>query len=123
MKTALITGGTKGIGYGIAEAMLVENMNVVITGRNQTTVDEAVESLSKIGKGQIFGVASDVRDMASQQNSVTKTIAKFGSLDILIANAGVGHFASIEDLTAEQRVQRFRQQASPLTIKLAEYFG
>lgn len=102
MKTALITGGTKGIGYGIAEAMLNENMNVVITGRNQTTVDEAVTALSKIGKGQILGVASDVRNLADEQNAVAKTIEKFGRLDVLIANAGVGHFASIEDLTPEQ---------------------
>ena len=96
-KTALITGGTKGIGYGIAEAMLNEEMNVVITGRNQATVDEAVNALAKIGKGQILGVASDVRDLASQESSVTQTVEKFGSLDVLIANAGVGHFASIEN--------------------------
>lgn len=102
MKTALITGGTKGIGYGIAEAMLNENMNVVITGRNQNTVDEAVATLSKIGKGQVIGVASDVRNLTDEQNAVNKTIEKFGGLDVLIANAGVGHFASIEDLTPEQ---------------------
>ena len=102
MKTALITGGTKGIGYGIAAAMLNENKNVVITGRHQTTVDEAVTVLSKIGKGQVLGVVSDVRNLADEQNAVAKTIEKFGSLDVLIANAGIGHFASIEDLTPEQ---------------------
>ena len=102
MKTALITGGTKGIGYGIAAAMLNENRNVVITGRHQTTVDEAVTALSKIGKGQVLGVVSDVRNLADEQNAVAKTIEKFGSLDVLIANAGIGHFASIEDLTPEQ---------------------
>jgi len=102
MKTALITGGTKGIGYGIAAAMLNENKNVVITGRHQTTVDEAVTALSKIGKGQVLGVVSDVRNLADEQNAVAKTIEKFGSLDVLIANAGIGHFASIEDLTPEQ---------------------
>jgi hypothetical protein len=101
-KTALITGGTKGIGYGIAEAMLNEGMNVVITGRNQETVDEAVNALVMIGKGQILGVVSDVRDLESQENSVNQAVEKFGGLDILIANAGVGHFASIEDLTSEQ---------------------
>ena len=102
MKTALITGGTKGIGYGIAAAMLNENKNVVITGRHQTTVDEAVTALSKIGKGQVLGVVSDVRNLADEQNAVAKTIEKFGGLDVLIANAGIGHFASIEDLTPEQ---------------------
>lgn len=101
-KTALITGGTKGIGYGIAEAMLQEDMNVVITGRNAATVNEAVAALSKIEKGQILGVVSDVRDLASQENSVREAVETFGSLDVLIANAGVGHFASIENLTSEQ---------------------
>jgi 3-oxoacyl-[acyl-carrier protein] reductase len=101
-KTALITGGTKGIGYGIAEAMLQEDMNVVITGRNAATVNEAVAALSKIEKGQILGVVSDVRNLASQENSVKEAVETFGGLDVLIANAGVGHFASIEDLTSEQ---------------------
>ena len=102
MKTAIITGGTKGIGYGIAEAMLLQGMNVTITGRKQKTVDVAVSSLSKIGKGQIMGVVSDVRSLEDEQQVVTKTIDKYGSLDVLIANAGVGHFASIEDMTVEQ---------------------
>lgn len=102
MKTAIITGGTKGIGYGIAEAMLLQGMNVTITGRKQDTVDAAVSSLSKIGKGQIMGVVSDVRNLEDEQRVVINTIEKYGSLDVLIANAGVGHFASIEDLTVEQ---------------------
>jgi NAD(P)-dependent dehydrogenase (short-subunit alcohol dehydrogenase family) len=102
MKTALITGGTKGIGYGIAEAMLMQSMNVTITGRNQETVDAAVATLSTIGKGQVIGVVSDVRNLEDEQRAVTTTVEKFGRLDVLIANAGVGHFASIEDMTVEQ---------------------
>lgn len=102
MKTAIITGGTKGIGYGIAEAMLLQGMNVTITGRKQETVDAAVSSLSKIEEGQVMGVVSDVRNLEDEQQVVTKTIERFGSLDVLVANAGVGHFASIEDMTIEQ---------------------
>ena len=102
MKTAIITGGTKGIGYGIAEAMLLQGMNVTITGRKQETVDAAVSSLTKIEKGQVMGVVSDVRNLEDEQQVVTKTIERFGSLDVLVANAGVGHFASIEDMTIEQ---------------------
>ena len=100
--TTLITGGTKGIGYGIAEAMLRENMNVVITGRTQDGVDAAVESLNKIEGGEAAGLVSDVRDMASLDRAATLAVSKWGKLDVLIANAGVGHFASIEDLTHEQ---------------------
>ena len=101
-KIALITGGTKGIGYGIAEAMLNEGMNVAITSRSQSAADEAATELNKIGKGRAIGIAADVRSMESQTAAVASVIKEFGALDILIANAGVGHFASIEDLTAEQ---------------------
>ena len=101
-KTALITGGTKGIGYGIAVSMLNEGMNVAITSRNQNAADQAAAELNKIGKGRAIGLAADVRSMESQNATVARTIKEFGGLDILIANAGVGHFATIEDLTAEQ---------------------
>ena len=101
-KTALITGGTKGIGYGIAKAMLNEGMNVAITSRTQSAADEAAIELNKIGNGRAIGIAADVRSMESQNSAVASVIKEFGALDILIANAGVGIFASIEDLTVEQ---------------------
>lgn len=98
-KTALITGGTKGIGFGIAESMLKENMNVVITGRSREGVDEAVSRLQQIGLGQVMGVAADVRDMTAMHEAVQSCTSRFGGLDILIANAGVGHFGSIDVLS------------------------
>jgi len=100
-KTALITGGTKGIGYGIAVSMLNEGMNVAITSRSQSAATEAAAKLNKIGKGHAIGIVADVRSLESQIAAVENVIKKFGKLDILIANAGVGHFASIEDLTVE----------------------
>jgi 3-oxoacyl-[acyl-carrier protein] reductase len=101
-KTALITGGSKGIGLGIAEAMVARGMNVAVTSRHQAAADEAAQQLNKRGPGKALGVASDVRSLASQQESVQKTLDAFGQIDVVIANAGVGHFASIEDLTEEQ---------------------
>jgi len=101
-KTALITGGTKGIGYGIAEALVQENINVAITGRTKTAVDEAVNNLNKSGKGEAIGVVADVRNVNSQQQAVAAVVKKWGKLDLLIANAGLGYFGSIEDLTIEQ---------------------
>lgn len=101
-KTALITGGTKGIGYGIAAAMLQEGMNVAITGRTETGVKSAEASLKKVGKGDVLGLVSDVRDAASQVNAVKSIIAKWGKLDVLIANAGLGYFVNIKDMTHEQ---------------------
>lgn len=101
-KNALITGGSKGIGYGVAEALLKEGMNVAITSRNAEAANQAAAKLTKTGGGKAIGLVSDVRDLASQEKSVEETLAAFGRLDVLIANAGVGHFASIEDLTPEQ---------------------
>jgi 3-oxoacyl-[acyl-carrier protein] reductase len=101
-KTALITGGTKGIGLGIAAAMMAEGMNVLITGRSQELVDEVVSQLNQSTTGQAIGMAADVRDYESQVECVDKIVTAFGRLDVLVANAGIGHFASIEDMTAEQ---------------------
>ncbi len=100
-KVALITGGSKGIGYGVAEALMAEGMNVAITSRTQKAADEAAEKLNKNGKGKAFGIECDVRNYESQQESVRQTVEKFGQIDLLFANAGIGHFASIEDMTVE----------------------
>ncbi len=99
-KVALITGGTKGIGYGIAESMLKEGMKVAITGRSKDGVDKATRELSQHGDAN--GFVSDVRDLSSLEKAVEGILEKWGQLDVLIANAGVGHFASILDMTAEQ---------------------
>ena len=101
-KVAFITGGTKGIGYGVAEVLMNEGMKVAITSRGQQAANEAAAELNKIGKGEAFGVESDVRNFESQQAAVQKAIDKFGQIDLLFANAGLGHFASIEDMTPEQ---------------------
>ncbi|RKD20299.1 short-chain dehydrogenase [Pelobium manganitolerans] len=97
-KVALITGATKGIGYGIAEALIKQGVKVAITSRTQESADEAAK---KLGNGTL-GLAADVKDFASQQQAVNEVIKEFGGLDILVANAGVGHFAPIEEITLEQ---------------------
>ncbi len=97
-KVALITGATKGIGYGIAEALLKQGVKVAITSRSQESADEAAK---KLGSNAI-GIAADVKDFKSQEEAVAKTIEKFGALDFLIANAGVGHFAPIDELSVEE---------------------
>ncbi|TAK33179.1 MAG: SDR family oxidoreductase [Saprospiraceae bacterium] len=101
-KTALVTGGSKGIGYGIAESLLKEGMNVAITSRRQEAADEAAARLSKIGSGKVTAIAADVRDFDAQKKAVVKTLEAFGHLDVLIANAGLGHFAPITELTVQQ---------------------
>src|SRR5690554_432391 len=102
-KTAWITGGSRGIGFGVAESLLAEGYNVVISGRNPEHLHDALADLrNRFDADDILGVVSDVRDFGSQQKVVEQTLEKFGSLDILVANAGIGHFANIEELTVEQ---------------------
>lgn len=103
-KVALITGGTKGIGYGIALSLLQEGVNVAITGRSLTSAKEAANTLENNpnSKGKVMALEADVRDFKSQQHAVDAVLKHFGYLDVVVANAGLGHFASIEDLTLEQ---------------------
>lgn len=103
-KTALVTGGTKGIGYGIAEALLKEGINVALTGRTKATAVEAAKKLNAHGndRARALGLEADVRSYESQQKAAAATLEEFGAIDIVIANAGVGHYGTVEDLTVEQ---------------------
>ena len=101
-KTALVTGGSKGIGYGVAAALVKEGVNVTVTARTQEDVEQAAQSLTDMGPGRALGLTCDVRDFADQQRVVEQTVQEFGGLEVLVANAGVGHFASITDMTPEQ---------------------
>jgi 3-oxoacyl-[acyl-carrier protein] reductase len=101
-KTALITGGTKGIGYGIAGALMDHGMKVAITSRSKEAAEEAAAKLNQRGKGEALGIQADVRDFSSQQKALDQVVNKWGQLDLLVANAGIGHFANIADLTIDQ---------------------
>ena len=103
-KVALVTGGTKGIGYGIAQSLLQEGVHVAVTGRSELSANEAANALNNNpnSKGKAIGLEADVRDFESQQKAVNQVLKQFGQLDFVIANAGLGHFASVENLTLEQ---------------------
>ncbi len=97
-KVAYITGGSKGIGYGIAKMLLEKGMRVAITGRNLSAVTEAAKTLNA-DTSKVLALQSDVGSYTSEAEAVQQIIHHFGQLDVLVANAGVGHFASIEELT------------------------
>lgn len=103
-KVALITGGTKGIGFGIAQSLMEQGVNVAITGRNASSALKAAKLLNDhSSKGaQAIGVEADVRILESQRQAVNEVLKSFNQLDYVIANAGLGHFGSIEDLTLDQ---------------------
>lgn len=101
-KTALITGGSKGIGRAIAEQMLQAGMNVGITGRSMNSLNSVTDELKAKYGDKVIAFEADVRNYAAQQSAVSDLVAKFGSLDVVIANAGVGHFAPIDEMTHDQ---------------------
>ncbi|HET8885136.1 MAG TPA: SDR family oxidoreductase [Salinimicrobium sp.] len=101
-KTAIITGGSKGIGFGVARALMQNGIKVAITSRNIDSAENAINKLSSETGVEGLALEADVRNYKSQQNAVRQVIEKWGQLDILIANAGIGHFGFIEDLSLEQ---------------------
>ncbi|GAB3166156.1 SDR family oxidoreductase [Telluribacter humicola] len=102
IKTALVTGGSKGIGYGIAEVLIKEGIRVAITSRSQENADEAAAALNKIKEDYALGIESDVRDLDSQQQAVDAVVQQWGRLDYMVANAGIGHFAPLQELSSDQ---------------------
>ncbi|WP_316803971.1 SDR family oxidoreductase [Pedobacter nototheniae] len=96
IKVALITGGSKGIGFGIAESLLKEGYKVAITSRSKKSADKAAEALGN--SADVLALEADVKDYASQQNALKSVIDQWGQLDVLIANAGVGHFQPIDEM-------------------------
>jgi NAD(P)-dependent dehydrogenase (short-subunit alcohol dehydrogenase family) len=85
-KTALITGGNSGIGLATARRFIAEGANVVITGRKQHTLDAAAAELGP----RALAVKADVTDLPAVERAIAAAIEKFGALDILFANAGIG---------------------------------
>ena len=99
-KVAYITGGSKGIGYGIAKSLLDEGMRVAITSRQLSAAQEAAKALGG-DASKVLALESDVSSMASEKKAVQAVLDQFGQLDVLVANAGVGYFEPIESLTEE----------------------
>ncbi|WP_030814710.1 SDR family oxidoreductase [Streptomyces sp. NRRL S-337] len=95
-KVALVTGASRGIGYGIAEALVARGDRVVITGRNEDALKEAVE---KLGAERALGVAGKAHDEAHQAVAVERAMETFGRVDYLVNNAGTNPvFGPIADL-------------------------
>ena len=92
MKNVVITGSTRGIGYGLADAFLDLGCVVVVNGRSQSSVDQAVEKLSaKHGADRLHGFAASMADLAEVEALWATAVTRFGQVDIWINNAGLGH--------------------------------
>ncbi|MGD9562727.1 MAG: SDR family oxidoreductase [Pyrinomonadaceae bacterium] len=103
-KTAIITGGTKGIGYAIAEALVRNGASVLVCGRSRDDVQAAAEKLLELGK--VEAVSCDVRNEDHVRMLFDHCTTAFGGVDILINNAGIGYFGkTVEQMSAAE----FRQ--------------
>ena len=99
-KTAVITGGTRGIGRAIAERLLQEGAKVSICGRQAGRVEQAVAEMQPLGA--ISGFEADVSDHAQAAAFIADAAARHGGIDILVNNAGKGIFRPMEQLTPEE---------------------
>lgn len=100
-KTAVVTGGTKGIGRAIAETLVLAGVDVCISARKRSEIDETVAALAASNKGRVTGVACDVRDHSQVKAVFEHCLSQFGGLDILINNAGIGSFGTVEEMSPE----------------------
>jgi len=95
---AIVTGGSRGIGRGIAEALLAEGWKVWICSRSQGSVDSAVQEMG----GQVQGRPVDVRDQGQVEGFTKEVVDAEGRIDCLVNNAGLGHFAPVDEISGDQ---------------------
>jgi 3-oxoacyl-[acyl-carrier protein] reductase len=103
-KTAIVTGGSRGIGLAIARALLEAGSNVVITATSDASVNEGLGALrGTAGQGpRVEGIRADVRKYPEVERLMSTVVSRFGGLDVLINNAGIGMFRSVADMSVDE---------------------
>jgi 3-oxoacyl-[acyl-carrier protein] reductase len=101
-KVAIVTGGSRGIGFAIARALAREGAHVAVSGRDEPRLSAARIALEQEGPASVETFRADVRSYGEIQHAVDATVARFGGLDVLVNNAGVGIFANVADMTPAQ---------------------
>ena len=101
-RVAIVTGGSRGIGRGVAEALLQEGWRVRFCSRTQSSVDKAKSELEARFGDRVAGRAVDVRNQEEVDRFVAGVLAAEGRIDCLVNNAGLGTFGPVDELTGEQ---------------------
>ncbi len=100
-KTAVVTGGTKGIGRAIAEALAREGASVCVGARDEQEIEQAVEALNDLDDGRAVGAVCDVRDEQQVRALFEHAASELGGVDVLVNNAGVGIFGRVDEMSPE----------------------
>jgi NAD(P)-dependent dehydrogenase (short-subunit alcohol dehydrogenase family) len=101
-RIALVTGGSRGIGRAIAEALLADGWRVHLCSRHPASVEDALSALRERFPGQVEGRAVDVRRQEEVDAFVQSVLDREARIDCLVNNAGLGHFAPVDELTGDQ---------------------
>jgi NAD(P)-dependent dehydrogenase (short-subunit alcohol dehydrogenase family) len=100
-KVAIVTGGSRGIGFAIAHALVAHGVQVTITGVDEGRLSEARRRIQGAGPGSVEALRTDVRRYDEVERMIAATASRFGGLDFLINNAGVGLFAEVAEMSPD----------------------
>lgn len=100
-QVVIITGGSRGIGFGIAKCFAAKGASLVIADVNAPSAENAAADLERLGAGKSIGVACDITHRADVEKLMDKVVAEFGRIDVLVNNAGICPFVDIMELKPE----------------------
>lgn len=99
---ALVTGGTRGIGRAVTEALLIRNWQVFVCSRQRDSLARALDSLRSSYSNQVSGWLCDVGDETQVDEIVGRVLNEAGRIDCLVNNAGIGHFAPVDEISGQE---------------------
>ena len=100
LQVGIVTGGSKGIGFAIAKAFVERGMKAVLSARNDAELRRAQQQLG--GDANVLAVRADVTVPADAERLVADAVKRFGGLDVLVNNAGIGRFANVADMSIDE---------------------
>src|SRR5262245_12069197 len=100
-RTAIVTGGSKGVGLAVATRLAASGADVAIVARGREALDAAVKSIGAVARGQVIAAQGDVSTLADIQRIYDEVMRSFGKIDIIVNNAGESRTAPFEKVTEE----------------------